>query len=260
MNDDRNYSPALYPRESVNNLRDLGGRPAFEGRPIKKGLLFRSAQLYRLNDRDLDFLTGLHIGLVVDFRDLDEREAHPDRLPPGAEYRHLPALPLTWATEDVPDSSLLPQLFQSDMHRFFLTFYRILGHSADTAAVYAEFFRLLLQEPVRPVLWHCTQGKDRTGLAAILLQTALGVSWEGCLEDYFLTNHMIRDSLEVKLASCESPEQRERCLQLHRVHRDRLDAWQEQLAQRWGGLDKYLEQALGLGPPQLEKLRRLYLD
>ncbi|MBR0376049.1 MAG: tyrosine-protein phosphatase, partial [Firmicutes bacterium] len=152
------YAPLLHPLDSIDNLRDLGGRPAADGRPIKKGLLFRSAELSHASREDLDFLERAGIAAVADLRDADEREARPDRLPAGAVYHHLPVLPLRWAREDVPDSPMLPQLWRSDVHRFFVVFYRILASSEETADMYASFIRLLLRRPARPILWHCTQG------------------------------------------------------------------------------------------------------
>lgn len=133
------YAPLLHPLDSIDNLRDLGGRPAADRRPIKKGLLFRSAELSRASREDLSFLEKAGVAAVIDLRDLDEREARPDRLPEGAEYHHLPVLPLRWAREDVPDSPLLPQLWRSDVHRFFVVFYRILASSEETADMYAAF-------------------------------------------------------------------------------------------------------------------------
>ena len=257
---DQDYRPLLYPLDSIENMRDLGGRPALDGRRIKKGLLFRSAELSRCSKEDLSLLEDLGIGLVVDLRDLDERVARPDRLPQGVRYRHLPVLPLGWAKVDVPDSPLLPQLWRSDVHRFFLAFYRILAVSDETAAMYAEFFRLLRQPPHKPVLWHCTQGKDRAGIAAILVQTALGVDWESCIEDYLLTNEMVRPQLEAELACCENEREAERLRQRDLAHRDCIEAWREQLTGKWGGLDDYLRAALSVDEKARQELRRLYLD
>lgn len=253
------YVPLLHPLNSIDNLRDLGGRPAHKGRPIKKGLLFRSAELSHADRRDLGFLERAGVAAVIDLRDLDEREARPDRLPQGAEYHHLPALPLRWAREDVPDSPMLPQLWRSDVHRFFVVFYRILASSEETADVYAAFFRLLLREPARPTLWHCTQGKDRAGIASILVHTALGVSLEGCLEDYFLTNEMMRPRLEEQLAACQSAEEEKYFCQRELVQEDCIEAWLQRLTQKWGGLEQYLQDGLKLSDADLTQLRRLYL-
>ena len=254
-----NYQPLLLPRPSVDNLRDLGGRPGHQGRPLKRGLLFRSAELSCCTPEDKAFLEELGIRLVVDFRDLDEREARPDRLPAGALYRHLPALPLDWAYQDVPYAPMLARLFRTDLFRFFLTFYRILANSEETAAAYAEFFRLLLAGE-GPVLWHCTQGKDRAGVAAILLHTALGVDWEGCLEDYFLTNEMILPVLQPQLDACRDPEDVRQLKLLNLVQRDCIEGWREQLDRKWGGLEAYLHAGLGLTAADLDRLRELYLD
>lgn len=62
---------------------------------------------------------------------------------------------------------------------------------------YAEFFRILLgADPERAVLWHCTSGKDRTGLAAMLLLSALGADEELIVDDYLLTNEYNERSIE----------------------------------------------------------------
>ncbi|MBQ1342869.1 MAG: tyrosine-protein phosphatase [Firmicutes bacterium] len=255
------YAPLLHPLDSIDNLRDLGGRPAADGRPIKKGLLFRSAELSHASREDLDFLERAGIAAVADLRDADEREARPDRLPAGAVYHHLPVLPLRWAREDVPDSPMLPQLWRSDVHRFFVVFYRILASSEETADMYASFIRLLLlRRPVRPTLWHCTQGKDRAGIASILVHTALGVSWEGCLEDYFLTNRMMRPRLEEQLAACRTKEEEKYFCQRELVQEDCIEAWLTRLTQKWGGLPQYLHDGLKLGDAELEQLRDLYLE
>ena len=60
-----NYQPLLLPRPSVDNLRDLGGRPGHQGRPLKRGLLFRSAELSRCTPEDKAFLEELGIVLSV---------------------------------------------------------------------------------------------------------------------------------------------------------------------------------------------------
>ena len=257
---DREYRPLLYPLESIENMRDLGGRPAADGSRIKKGLLFRSAELSRCSKEDLSLLEDLGVGLVIDLRDLDEREARPDRLPEGARYRHLPVLPLGWARVEVPDSPLLPQLWRSDVHRFFMAFYRILAVSEETAARYAEFFRLLRESPLKPALWHCTQGKDRAGIAAILLQTALGVSWDSCIEDYLLTNQMVRPRLDAELSLCYDEREAERLCQMNLTHRDCIEAWRQEIVRKWGGLDEYLSGALGVDETARQELRRLYLE
>ena len=254
------YAPLLHPLDSIDNLRDLGGRPAADRHPIKKGLLFRSAELSRASREDLSFLEKAGVAAVVDLRDLDEREARPDRLPEGAEYHHLPVLPLRWAREDVPDSPLLPQLWRSDVHRFFVVFYRILASSEETADMYAAFFRLLLRRPARPVLWHCTQGKDRAGVASILVHTALGVSWEGCLEDYFLTNEMMRPRLEAQLAACRTEEEERYFCQRELVQEDCIEAWLQRLTQKWGGPEQYLRDGLKLSDADLAQLRSIYLE
>lgn len=254
------YRPLLLPRPTIDNLRDLGGRPADHDRPIKTGLLYRSAELSRCGEEDLRWLEELGIAAVVDFREEIERAARPDLVPAGAEYYHLSALPTDWAQVDTEDAPLLARLFDSDLPRFFRAYYRILAHSKHSAAVYRRFFDLLLRQPARPLLWHCTQGKDRAGLAAILLQTALGVDWEGCLDDYFLSNRMMGPQIEEAARVCRDEAEAEGLRQLNLVGPDCVAVWRKELDARWGGLEAYLTGPLGLDGERRELLRRLYLE
>lgn len=71
---------------SLLNLRDLGGWPTQNGSGVRYGLLYRSAQLDRLDGPDADAFGGLGIRSIYDMRTEPERSAKPDRVPPGAEY------------------------------------------------------------------------------------------------------------------------------------------------------------------------------
>ena len=182
---------------SIRNARELGGYATADGRRIKNGVLLRTASLKGVSDQDLCLLTEVyHVSHIVDFRMPMEMTGAEDPPIPGAVYHHLNVIdPSTLPAQDVPevDISTLDVvqmvkmseqmgMLQEDMYIGFLA-------SGMGKAAYAEFFRiLLLSEVDRAVLWHCTSGKDRTGLAAMLLLSALGVDEETVVSDYLLTN------------------------------------------------------------------------
>ncbi|MBR2717522.1 MAG: tyrosine-protein phosphatase, partial [Oscillospiraceae bacterium] len=156
--------------EGIENVRDLGGLLRADGARTRRGLLLRSGRLENATDGDLQRLAEMGLSAVVDFRDGGELDRSPDRQVPGAVFRHLPALPKLQENFRRVDD---PTYTAEELHNDFRRIYRLLAQSTEAEEAYAAFFRILLASEGRPVLWHCTQGKDRTGVAALLLLTAL---------------------------------------------------------------------------------------
>lgn len=185
--------------KSIGNARELGGYPA-KGGTVKHGLLLRTAALKDISEEDKETLSSeYHVEAVIDLRMGYEREAAPDPEIPGAKNLFLPVL----EAEDYPGYSpeLMEKFKNSGMDR--LTMMRTaqeMGFMSDTMYVdfmftergkkaYRAFFDCLLELPEgRSVLWHCTDGKDRTGVAAMLILGALGADRKTIMEDYLLTN------------------------------------------------------------------------
>ncbi len=146
--------------DHISNARDLGGLPAADGRRVKPGLLLRTSKLGGASEPDLARLS--FVRHVVDFRDEYERAAHPDKPIPGAEYHALSALP-GLPPEERPDPARDPD---PDFRSMFREIYRLLAEGEDAERAYRAFFEVLLRRD-GAVLFHCTQGKDRTDIAAL---------------------------------------------------------------------------------------------
>lgn len=242
--------------DHISNARDLGGLPAADGRRVKPGLLLRTAKLSDASEEDLSRLSGVRH--IVDFRDEYERAAHPDRPIPGAEYHALSALP-GLPPEELPDPARDSR--DPDFRTMFREIYRLLAEGGDAETAYRAFFEILLRRD-GPVLFHCTQGKDRTGIAALLVLAALGVDAGAALDDYALTSEGLRGDLERAVAATP-PEQRwsmEAAERLFLIFPDHLEAWQEPVERRWGGPLGYVRGCLGVTEAQLGLLRDFYLE
>ena len=182
---------------SIKNARELGGYISADGRRIKNGVLLRTAMLNGISDEDVCLLTDVYrVQHIIDFRMAMEIAGAEDPTIGGSRYHHLNVIdPSTFPDpedEDVDVGALdLAQsvamseqigAFDGRMYIGFLS-------SSSGRQAYADFFRILLSaDPDRAVLWHCTSGKDRTGLAAMLLLSALDVDEEMIIEDFLLTN------------------------------------------------------------------------
>ena len=134
----------------------------------------------------------------------------------------------------------------------------------DGKQAYREFFETLLTAEDGATLWHCTEGKDRAGLASVLVEYALGVPMSYIRADYLATNLFVRDAAEEILDALAGHGLLEHIdLDVDSIFyadMDYLDAALEAVEQECGGMDAYLAAVLGVGERERERLRELCLQ
>lgn len=239
--------------DEILNVRDLGGIRAADGRRVKYGRLLRGAGLSLATDADMAQLQAFPLRHVVDFRDASECAKHPDRDIPGAQYHSLPALPA------LPGQAARIN-GEPDFAPLFLRIYKELAAAPESHAAYRAFFRILLDTPEGAVYFHCTQGKDRTGIGAVLVLSALGAPMEAVSKDYFLSNVGLKYAMEHPEGPGAAYWSRETRENLFFVFQRNLDAYLERLTEDWGGVEGFLRGGLGLTDADIEALRRNYLE
>jgi protein-tyrosine phosphatase len=180
------------PFGGVTNFRDLGGYPAADGGRTRWGRVFRSDALHRFTPVDLERYGSLHLNAVYDLRGDIERERYPNPFPSvqlallsrdGSE----PATPPDTADwqEAAAGERMLRQMYQ--------------GLLANGAAVFGRLLGALAAPGGLPAVFHCTGGKDRTGMSAALLLDLLGVPRHLVLDDYQLHLASASDSISPSL-------------------------------------------------------------
>lgn len=244
--------------ENIANARELGGMTRPDGRRIKENILLRTGHLEKASEEDIRRLEALGLAHIIDLRDEREVREHPDRPVAGAEHHHIPALgDLHDIFAKRPDD---PTLTPAELHRDFTTIYRVLALSPHSQDAFEEFFRVLLRSEGKPVLWHCTQGKDRTGIAAILLLMALGFEEDAAIEEYLLTNIHANGKIDAFIASGRAQEKLDFVKELELVFEDNARYWLHCVQVEYGNVQNYLELVLGLGPDEIETLEKYYLE
>lgn len=173
------------------NIRDLGGLVGFKGKKVKSGRLFRGGLIPKVNEEDLKILNSFHLTDIVDFRGSYEFQYKPDIKLEGVRYHNFAPLVENVSDEHKhsEDGNLL-WFIEGDKSGFdhmFDVYGELLTIEAGKNA-YRKFFELLTSEDDLVVYFHCSQGKDRAGMAAYLLETALGVDEKSKREDYLLSN------------------------------------------------------------------------
>ena len=193
--------------EGVGNARQLGGYVGEGGRRVKDGVLLRTAALGGPTEADIARLTDTyHLATVLDFR-MKEREVDPNPDPQIEGVRNINILILDTDALAREAQGLSPEdqkaMAEGGMARMRVLmklgfigdgmYVHFLSHDVGKRG-YAQMFRELLALPEgRSLLFHCTQGKDRTGCAAMLILSALGVDEETIMADYMLTNEFNAD-------------------------------------------------------------------
>lgn len=262
----------------VKNARELGGF-AVDGGRIKKGVLLRTGTLGKAPETVERLEKVFQVRTIIDFRMSMEREASPDPDVQGAESIHLPVIEYEDYIQKLGDPQLAKRYMSRQMEREEMIeiacqhgligpeVYPLFLLGERGIKAYKSFFEILLKNDPEEgaVLWHCTDGKDRTGLASALLLVALGASRETIFEDYLLTNVYNAKVIEPIRSTLK---------ELGTVP-DKIDAMVfasggaiegylirafEAMEERYNGPEGYLTNALGLTEEDLLNLRRKYIE
>jgi len=169
------------------NFRDVGGYRGRSGQTVRWRTLYRADALHRLPDDELDQLAVMGVRTVLDLRtgaEVGHGRIEAEHL--GIVHLHLPFIPDVWERADLdPDAEpdqVLGQLYIDML-------------SAGASSI-AEALRTLADPAKVPAVFHCTAGKDRTGVLAALVLSLLGVDDDTIVGDYELTASAMRQVSE----------------------------------------------------------------
>ena len=244
MSDESN--PRWLPMQGCVNFRDLGGYRNDKGQAVRWRRLFRSDALQEMTAADSRLAAeDLNIGLVVDLR--NSNEASRDGLGPlpelGADYRHFPFLD---ARGEIP-----PFTGGDIVERLAATYLWMLENSGEGIAAAVSSIADSLDSG-RGVVFHCSAGKDRTGLLAALILEVLGVDAETIEADYMLTGEAVEGIVRRIKAMEHNPNPTAQTLAPQPLAFRRF---YHTLQQEYGGAESYLRRH-GVSGDTLERLRR----
>lgn len=245
--------------EGIYNFRDMGGIKTRDGRRVKKGLLFRSADLTGMTVNDQSRLKSLNLKLVYDYRDKTEADQRPD--PQIGTERHE-RIAVNGEDKTTAKSEWDPETF----YKTFSTeqFTQVYRKMPIQNASYQRLMDLL-KNPERnlPVLHHCAGGRDRTGVGAMLLLRTLGVSFETIMDDYLLSNKTLQvyhQELFAEAAQFVSGLQLKRFEEGFLLREEYLDASIGAIFGAYGKFGHYLEREFGITRADRERIKNYWLE
>ncbi|MFB4299755.1 tyrosine-protein phosphatase [Actinomadura sp. NTSP31] len=242
------------------NVRDIGGYTARDGRHVRYGAVYRSASLSKVTATGVAQLQRLGLTASVDFRSqLEVGMSGADKLPTGVTpvAANINAFSPTLLTM-VPE--LLKAILAQDKPGEFMALsYRGFVHDPDSRKQFAAALKRIASAK-GPVLYHCTEGKDRTGVMTAVLLTALGVDKTQVYGDYLRSNQELADQNAAELAQLEKlgidPALVEPFLTVRASY---LDSAFDQIKKDFGTFDAFLTKGLGIDAATQAALRKQLL-
>jgi len=246
----------VLPLEGGRNFRDLGGYATRDGRRLRWGRLYRSGSMAGLTEAAYAQLAEMGLRVICDLRTTSERRTMP------VDWGRVPNLSY-WARDYELSFGDLRNLLASDLptgeqaRAAMTAVYRELPF--EQAGAYGELFRRLANGEA-PLVFNCSAGKDRTGVAAALILSALGVPAETILEDYLLTKFVAYDRMASATAAQLAHLAPEVIDAILGVEVDYIRAAFEAIEAAHGSIEAYLQERVGVTAAVLEQLQAQLLE
>lgn len=251
---------------NIKNFRDLGGLPTLGGKFVKKGLFMRSGHLARISVEDINYLVDKHLGTIIDLRTPNETNDAPDMPIHGVQYRSIPIFKesILGITHEIKGKSLreIHKAFSEERIRSLIPdmpkLYQSMVTNVQALKQIAEVMHEIIHNTCddKSTLFHCTVGKDRTGVVSALLLSTLGVDEDTIVEDYMRSNAAIRWRAAMMFGAIA-------VFKLNRsIARDIRDAYLVNMAniravfdiirQEFGSTDNFIRNGLGISDRERE--------
>ena len=255
---------------SLPNLRDVGGYQNKDGLFVVRGKTYRSNAFNPMNEQELNKLSQLNLKNDYDLRTNEEIAVAPDIISPDVRYTQFNvmaddaevAIPPDQLTILFRDPKKTAEKFggAQGVVKIFTKSYRGFVTMPSAKKNYRALFLELINPTSSPNVFHCTNGKDRTGWAAASLLALLGVSKEQIYEDYLLSNKYLlpfhQREIDAFAAKGGDPEI---LISLFGVKPSYLDAAFDEMHKRYGSIEQYFSKGLGIDPAAQQKIREMYL-
>ena len=242
------------------NLRDLGGLEARDGRVVRRGLLFRGSALTGLDAAQRQVIDGLGLRFILDLRARGEAEDGPEYVPAGTQRLRKGGMYMNGQEVDFSPAGIerISVQIQEDPSNFMRGLYTSMMFG--NPAVHALVERFV--DGCAPLYFHCTAGKDRTGVCAAVLLMLLDVPDDVIVGDFLLTNQYRASIINMppeQLPSWVSQQDRENWAKMNGVSEGDLRAALAAAVDRHGSREAYAAAEFGLDAAALSGVRDRYL-
>ena len=241
--------------KTVSNFRDASIYNMLSGK------IFRSAKLSNLNITERNKLEDLNLYKIIDFRDPREIKKSPDNLSPFLKERYInlsisaqTLSRMVTAYKDNKDDTIYYEKVMEESYKLYLENHK---------NVWKDFFKILISSKGQPILFHCTAGKDRTGIASYLVQSLCNVEENFIDESYLLSNDLLssKEAVSEQQDTLKNPDKNVTPLMLStlgRVKISYLNSAKNLIKEKYQSVKSYFLNELGFKNHHLNELLTLY--
>lgn len=242
--------------DGTMNFRDLGGYQTANGQTVKWRKIYRSDSLSNLSANDLKKFKNLKITVDCDLRSDYEQQMAPDRIDDDIKYVDAHIYPDEGDIDkEVHPMNLIPQ---GDMLAGIYQHVILNVHSQQMfKRVLAE---LLVLPTDQALVFHCSAGKDRTGMSSAIILSLLGVDDETIIRDYLLTNQLYDFANEHQLPTDNDMGNFVAQMNLTKGDGPVMRTFLDTIQDGWGSITLFAEEQLGITKHEIQLLRKKYLD
>ena len=252
------YSPIISNRfhrfDDVQNFRDIGGYVTNDGRTVKWGKIFRAGDFSHISKLDDEQLEKLNLKTVIDLRAKKTQQNISDILKTPHRYElYISGIYNDSISEKVLENKFLKGdalIYMQDAYRSIL-----IEHTKQ----YSDFFDYLTNEENYPLVFHCSLGKDQSGIASFLLLRALDVPVDIAEEDYVLSNRGVNRRKIIKDPSHLSEVQQQIFTMLTSTDISYLRYALACARKEEGSIDDFMTKRLNLTQEKRKKLKDILL-
>ncbi|MNK42292.1 Tyrosine-protein phosphatase precursor [compost metagenome] len=242
--------------KKVNNLRFLGGLENSQGKILRDSLIYRSGNLHQLKSNSFDDFEKLRIAKVLDLRTIQEIEKETDHLPSNIVYKNYPAFEdKNNEMANAKNLALRGKITKADADKRMLKFYT--DYVSENPQVIKQIITEILNSD-EPILYHCTAGKDRTGMITALILKILKFDNDVIFEEYLVSNDLRKKVINNRLKLANTFHFVYPKLDIGVVEktswieRNYLQTAFDEIDQKYGSMDHYINQILGISEIQRE--------
>lgn len=248
------------------NFRDIGGYKTKDGSSLRMGKVYRSGELQKLSDSDVEKLKALKINRLVNFlmqEEIDKRGR--DRLPEGTKEIFVPidsdvAAELTkevMVARETGDFSKIPAEINPAVHRLL---------TEAGAKSYATLIREIIKDKDGALVYHCSHGIHRTGTATAIILSLVGVPWETVRQDYLLSNETRKEEVKKRIGQLGQMTAKTQGIPFDKVdmtnikafyilESEYIDATRDEILTKYGSFENYANKVLGLSNEEIQALK-----
>ncbi len=260
--------------KGLRNTRDLGQLSDITQYKIKKNVLFRSSRLDKMSEKRRNkFLNDYNIKTVIDLRtDVEINEGKKIVFPPSITYIRIPILTKRFfgITHEKKMSKVLKKesvryIDKVKKDEYLVEMYKSIVFDEESQKYFREFFDCLIEHKEGAILYHCTSGKDRTGIVTMFILFVLGINEQTIIEDYAASTYFNRSYIRtriflLKAAIILDVKFRRLLASMLYSKKEYLQKTIAAINDRYGSINNYLVMVLGLTEEKQAIIRKKLLE